>query len=312
VCLDPALERHGSELLTDCEVTRLIATAGRVTGVEFRRGDSTALVTGRVVILAAGTYRSATLLLQSAGPEHPNGLGNGSGLVGRNLMFHASEWIAVWPRHRGSSDGPRKTIGFRDFYSYDGQRLGSVQSVGLSATYGNILVFLYAWFDTSWLARMRPLRPFLRIPAMIASKLFGAATIFAMILEDFGELQNRIVPDPERPERIRVCYRVNPDLRQRASLARRLLRKRLSKFRMLYLLPNMINFGHPTGTCRFGQDPTTSVLDPSCRSHEVKNLYVVDGSFMPSCGGTNPGLTIAANALRVGDAIGRRLRDGEI
>ena len=86
----------------------------------------------------------------------------------------------------------------------------------------------------------------------------------------------------------------------------------LLKFRMLYLLPNMINFGHPTGTCRFGQDPTTSVLDPSCRSHEVKNLYVVDGSFMPSCGGTNPGLTIAANALRVGDAIGGRLRDGEI
>jgi choline dehydrogenase-like flavoprotein len=312
VCLDPALERYGSELLTDCEVTRLIATGDRVTSVEFRRGNSTALVAGRVVILAAGTYRSATLLLQSAGPEHPNGLGNGSGLVGRNLMFHASEWIAVWPRHRGSSDGPRKTIGFRDFYSYDGKRLGSVQSVGLSATYGNILVFLYAWFDTSWLARMRPLRPFLRIAAMIASKLFGAATIFAMILEDFGEPQNRIVPDPERPERIRVCYRANPDLRQRASLARRLLRKQLSKFRMLYLLPNMINFGHPSGTCRFGHDPTSSVLDPSCRSHEVKNLYVVDGSFMPSCGGTNPGLTIAANALRVGDAIGRRLLDGEI
>ena len=147
---------------------------------------------------------------------------------------------------------------------------------------------------------------------MIASKLFGAATIFAMILEDFGEPENRIVPDPERPERIRVCYRANPDLRKRARLARRLLRKQLLKFRMLYLLPNMINFGHPTGTCRFGHDPTTSVLDLNCRSHEVKNLYVVDGSFMPSCGGTNPGLTIAANALRVGDAIGRRLREGEI
>jgi choline dehydrogenase-like flavoprotein len=312
VCLDPALERHGSELLTDCEVTRLIATADRVTAVEFRRGNSTALVAGRVVILAAGTYRSATLLLQSAGPEHPNGLGNGSGLVGRNLMFHASEWIAVWPRHRGSSDGPRKTIGFRDFYSHDDKRLGSVQSLGVYATYGNILVFLYSWFDTSWLRWMRPLRPFLRIPAMIASKLFGAATIFAMILEDFGEPQNRIVPDPERPERIRLCYQASHDLRQRASLARKLLRKRLSKFRMFYLLPHTLNFGHPTGTCRFGHDPTTSVLDPSCRSHEVENLYVVDGSFMPSCGGTNPGLTIAANALRVGDAIGKRLREGEI
>jgi choline dehydrogenase-like flavoprotein len=313
ICLDPAIEHHGAELLADCEVTRLIAAAGCISGVEFRHGDTTRLARGRVIVLAAGTYRSAALLLQSANSEHPNGIANGSGLVGRNLMFHSSELFAVWPLEPGSSEGPRKSLGFRDLYSHDTSRLGSVQSLGVSAAYGNILVFLYRWFDQSRLAPLRPLRPFLRLPAMIASKLFGTATVFVMILEDIGELHNRIVLDPERPDRIQICYRVNADLRKRMLLAKKLLRDRLSGFRIMSL-PNdeVINFGHPTGTCRFGHDPATSVLDPNCRSHEINNLYVVDGSFMPSCGGTNPALTIAANALRVGEAIGARLRDGQV
>jgi choline dehydrogenase-like flavoprotein len=57
--------------------------------------------------------------------------------------------------------------------------------------------------------------------------------------------------------------------------------------------------GHACGTCRFGADPDTSVLDRWNRAHEVSNLYVVDGSFFPTSGGLNPALTIAANALRV-------------
>jgi choline dehydrogenase-like flavoprotein len=60
---------------------------------------------------------------------------------------------------------------------------------------------------------------------------------------------------------------------------------------------------HICGTCRFGTDPTTSVLNPQNRAHEVENLYVVDGSFLPSSTGLNPSLTIAANALRVADHI---------
>lgn len=62
------------------------------------------------------------------------------------------------------------------------------------------------------------------------------------------------------------------------------------------------------GTCRFGPDPKTSVLDLNCRSHDVDNLYVVDGSFFPSNAGVSPALTIIANALRVGDHLIDRLR----
>jgi choline dehydrogenase-like flavoprotein len=60
---------------------------------------------------------------------------------------------------------------------------------------------------------------------------------------------------------------------------------------------------HQAGTCRFGTDPATSVLDVNCRAHELDNLYVVDTSFFPSIGAVNPALTAMANALRVGDHL---------
>jgi choline dehydrogenase-like flavoprotein len=60
---------------------------------------------------------------------------------------------------------------------------------------------------------------------------------------------------------------------------------------------------HQCGTCRMGTDPADSVLDTACRAHDLDNLYVVDASFFPSSGATNPTLTIAANALRVADRI---------
>ena len=69
----------------------------------------------------------------------------------------------------------------------------------------------------------------------------------------------------------------------------------------------MHSLGHQVGTCKFGEDPKTSVLDLNCRAHDVDNLYVVDGSFFVSSGAVNPTLTIIANALRVGDHLIERL-----
>jgi choline dehydrogenase-like flavoprotein len=64
---------------------------------------------------------------------------------------------------------------------------------------------------------------------------------------------------------------------------------------------------HQAGTCRFGTDPASSVLDTNCKAHELDNLYVVDTSFYPSIGAVNPALTAMANALRVGDHLLERL-----
>jgi choline dehydrogenase-like flavoprotein len=72
----------------------------------------------------------------------------------------------------------------------------------------------------------------------------------------------------------------------------------------------MHSLGHQVGTCKFGEDPKTSILDLNCRAHDVDNLYVVDGSFFVSSGAVNPTLTIIANALRVGDHLLERLGGG--
>ena len=64
---------------------------------------------------------------------------------------------------------------------------------------------------------------------------------------------------------------------------------------------------HQAGTCRFGTDPATSVLDANCKAHELDNLYVVDTSFFPSIGAVNPALTAMANAIRVGEHLAERL-----
>jgi choline dehydrogenase-like flavoprotein len=64
---------------------------------------------------------------------------------------------------------------------------------------------------------------------------------------------------------------------------------------------------HQAGTCRFGSDPATSVVDVDCKAHELDNLYVVDTSIFPSIGAVNPALTAMANSLRVGDRLLERM-----
>jgi choline dehydrogenase-like flavoprotein len=84
-----------------------------------------------------------------------------------------------------------------------------------------------------------------------------------------------------------------------------------------HLIPNNVYMGkhipltgvaHQAGTCRFGSDPKSSVLDVNCKAHELDNLYVVDTSFFPSIGAVNPSLTAIADSLRVGEHLLERLR----
>jgi len=97
---------------------------------------------------------------------------------------------------------------------------------------------------------------------------------------------------------------MSSELLERRQRYRRLIKKGLGRIRSIYLnhAPEL-NITHPCGTLRFSEDPAKGVLDPSCRAHDLDNLYVVDASFMPTSTGVNPGLTIVANALRVADII---------
>ena len=129
------------------------------------------------------------------------------------------------------------------------------------------------------------------------------------VREDLPYSDNRVFPDSTSRNNMRFTYRYTDELMERNQLFRRALKRTLGTRHKLRVITGKenINYGHVCGTCRFGDDPAISVLDKNNRAHDVSNLYVVDASFFPSSGGTNPSLTIAANALRVGDAISERL-----
>ena len=120
-------------------------------------------------------------------------------------------------------------------------------------------------------------------------------------MEDLPYTDNRVVPDPS----LRIEYKLHPDDLSRLQTFRTQLAKALRPYRFLSLRQAEKNtmLAHVCGTCRFGDDPKTSVLNPNNRAHGLTNLFVVDSSFFPSSGGTNPALTIAANALRVADYL---------
>ena len=96
-------------------------------------------------------------------------------------------------------------------------------------------------------------------------------------------------------------YRIHPNETERRAVFMRQIKDVTKPFRKLNLRGAQDNraLAHVCGTCRFGTDPKTSVLDPQNRAHELDNLYVVDTSYFPSSAGLNPSLTVGANALRV-------------
>lgn len=321
VCLVPALEQFGASILPQCEVLRLKARDTEVSEVLCRRNGEDLSIRAKVVVLAAGAYMSPVLLLNSKSDAWPDGLANKSGLVGRNLMFHASEFVAINPLKPLAVVGPQKTLALNDFYHSDGVKLGTFQTTGAAVELGRIVQYMRdaAQTERTWwrkLASPRPVwwrklsSPAVRLVAMFVYHVFNFkhASVWATIVEDLPYHENRIIADPTTSSGMRFEYRYPEELKARVRVFRERLKKALSPHRLIVLSgQNNSNYGHPCGTCRFGDDPSSSVLDRDNRAHGVSNLFVVDASFFPSSGGTNPSLTIAANALRVAKVVHAQL-----
>ncbi|MGF1465963.1 MAG: GMC oxidoreductase [Sandaracinaceae bacterium] len=298
----PALAFRNVTLQTGVYVERLETDPGgrRVTEVVARRGDEEVRFRGDVVVASCGAVNSAALLLRSASDRHPDGLANGSGMVGRNYMAHHNgAVIAV-------SDEPneaqfQKTFGITDFYrgADDSELpLGSIQLMGKT--------------DPAGLAGLVKEQLPDHDPAWVAEHSID----FWLTTEDTPDPDNRVTLT--RDGRIQLSYRpTNPEAYQRLKVK---LRDALEHCHCGATFANdgaylgydlgVSGVTHQNGTCRFGEDPATSVLDLDCKAHALDNLYVVDGSFFPSSGAVNPSLTIMANAMRVGDHLVERLKGG--
>jgi len=299
ICLEPALEQASTALIDECEVLRLNADTRRVTGVVCRTGQHQFELDAQQVVLAAGALHTPSILLRSASERWPEGLSNRSGLVGRNLMRHFVDLYLVFTRVGGSH--PMKEIGLTDFYDTEFGRMGTIQSFGqlppasmLADTLRDDVAQVAPW-ATGIVRTMKPLL------TAAMEQLFQRGMLLAAIMEDSPSPDNRVVPGSP----LQVRYQPADGDLQRLRLFREKVGQALRPYRFLRLQQAEKNamLAHVCGTCRFGDDPTNSVLNRHNRSHELDNLYVVDASWFPSSGGTNPALTVAANALRVADHI---------
>jgi choline dehydrogenase-like flavoprotein len=310
VCLRPAIREHGAVLLDECEVLRLEATREAVTGVVCEQPGRRFEVKGGVVVLAAGALVTPTILLRSRSEDWPNGLANDSGLVGRNLMRHCLDLYIVSPRAK-SGDNRQKELAFNDFYQFEGQRLGTVQSFGrlppaemLAASLEDDL----RHGPLPWLAKafwlVRPvIKPALR-------RLAERSLVLAGTVEDLPYPENRVAVDGTAT--LTVRYRMHAEGETRVEKFRALVRDafRPHTVQIIKQAENNERLAHACGTCRFGDDPHSSILNRYNLAHGPGNLYAVDSSFFPSSAGTNPSLTIAANALRVADHMLRSAHQG--
>lgn len=304
--VEPALATGNAGLLTDAEVTALRGDGRQITHIELSHDGATHELKAPLFVLAGGAFGSPALCLASASEAFPNGVGNASGLVGRGLMFHLNEMFAIWPGIKGG--GPSKSVGFRELNWFKGERLGMVQAMGIDASYGEILHYLRLRLARSGLGRKRLVQEAARLPAALAAKMLGNAKVFVGLLEDLAYDENRVLAAGDGE--IAFEYKLHDELLKRRKLFRRAIKGAFKGQRQMFLsnVPEL-NYGHPCGTMRFGDDPARSVLNAEGRVHELSNLYVADASFMPSSMGVNPSLSIAAQALRVADAILERLGD---
>ena len=303
MCVIPALRHPNVSLLTEGFVTRLRTdpTGRSVTAVDVEHSSGPMQLSADIIVVSAGAVNSAALLLRSADEKHPNGLANSSDQVGRNYMCHNNSAVITVFRKPNLTKFAR-TIGINDFYWGTEEfpyPMGHLSS-GLKS-------------QPEMLATAAPST---KLPGIGLTLDYMAShgVDWWATTEDLPMPDNRVTLTPSGE--IMLSYSPNNREAHNRLLAKlKQLAERLEDG-MSHFIPNdvylaqripLAGVAHQGGTCRFGADPTVSVLDVNCKAHDVDNLYVVDASFFPSSSSVNPALTIMANALRVGEHLKQRL-----
>lgn len=295
----PDAIRKGAEIRDHSMAARIeLGPQGRVTGVHyFDREGRSHFQKAKAVIVAGYAIESPRLLLNSACPGHESGLANSSGTVGRYLMAQAGNVIlGRFEQLVRMYKAPPAHALTEEFYETDPRRDFArgfaIQTVGpLPIAFGKQMVASKkAW---GWGLRREMMD-------------YNHWATFGFLGEILPWADNRVTLADERDQFGIPVAHVSFNLHEND--------KKLIKFGKNKTMEVMwaagavevvqeARYAHLVGACRMGADPTISVVDEFCRTHDVPNLFVCDGSVMPTQGSANPGLTIQALAARTADYL---------
>jgi len=301
-----ALATGNCELRTGC-MTReiLLDSRARATGVAyFDAGGRLQEQPAGLVIVSGGAIESARLLLNSKHRLFPNGLGNRNGWVGRNLQSHSySGANGLFEFETFDDLGPGASVAICDYnHGNPGLAGGALLANEFIRLPYQFMALVPPWISrwgsehkdfvrTAYRRTMVVMGPVQEMP------MFDARVQLDPKVKDYWGIPVARLSGTRHPHTIEVGRFI-------ASKAEAWLKEAGAVETWKRVPSKSLSGGqHQAGTCRMGNDPQTSVVDASCRIHDVDNVYVIDASVHPTNGGFNPGLTILANAYRASGAL---------
>ena len=307
----PEAIRQRVELRTRCRVREITSNSeGMATGAIYYDAEGKEqFQAAEVVIIACNGVGTPRLLLNSKSAAHPNGLTNSSGLVGKNLMFHPYSLIrGIFDTPLDGHHGPPITTWCHEFYETDRSR-GFVRGYIFQMNRGQGPVTTATWGAATG-----------RIPwgqdhHRMFRETFQRHAGMVAICEDLPEEHNTVTLDPVLKDSHgvpapKINYTISENSRRMLdhSMARGAdIMRAAGAIDIHTEAPLSLAGWHLLGTARMGTDPAKSVVNEWGRTHDVKNLFIVDGSLFVTSAGVNPTSTIQALALYVADQIKKRL-----
>ncbi len=307
----PIAERKGVQLRTGCRVKEITLNAdGLADGVLYYDEDGALQEQkAEIVVIAANGIGTPRLLLNSASERHPEGLANSSGLVGKNLMFHPVAMMGGTFDEPLEGHGPRGcSFWSHEFYDTDASR-GFVRGYSLQMTRNG------GPATQALAATARGKVPWGPDHHEAFAGTYNHTASMLALTEDLPEETNTVTLDPELTDSDgipapKVTYELSENTRRMLEHATERGQEvlRAAGATETYSVPLVPQAGwHLMGTARMGTDPKTSVVNEWGRAHDVKNLFIIDGSIFVTGGAVNPTSTIQALALHIADSIKRNI-----
>lgn len=314
VHMNPALKTGHLEIVPNAIVREVtVSDENRVTGVKYidRVTKEDGEVRARSVVVSCACVQSVALLLMSKSRRYPKGLANSSGQLGRNFIPHFTAGVEIFLEQL-IGKAPTNDEGFLDHayipsFMHDRKR-NYARSFGMQFNYQNRRSVGWTRSVAGWGAEYKKAVKE-RYPAYVILSPYGEMLPNRGCYIDLDESRNDRYGLPVA--RRTVSYSDN-DLKIFRDMRRWARDIAVAAGAEILSVSSEPRTNHELGGARMGNDPRRSVVDRYCRTHDIRNLYVVDGSVFPSASEKNPTHTIMALAARTADHIADQLKKGEI